>query len=340
MCKPYFISWDNKEVGELRAWSDIYTEKISINFQKKCSLASQVRTKDSNHWESLFKDAHKISLPVYISIKRVNYTPHPIKPSEVMSCLSNNSNVGKPVTQNTATKPQSGKAGLRTARGPTLTKSQHVTLQRESSVESQKIKNFRDHLPQASNFKDEKTGAQECDVDYQPARTAAVWVPWKSPGQHLQTPGAVLPVLLVLRKGRPCWGSGRTCGWTELPGVPSVRHVLCRLPALWGWAELWIRWDSPPIATVSQGSWKQRRRRGDWNIRDSLPHGSGGQTSRGLVPPKPVWGTCTKPLSHLLGVCWWSLGSPTSRSIIPSLPSHGALPECVSASRCYVLQGH
>lgn len=76
-----------------------------------------------------------------------------------MSCLSNNPNVGKPVTQHTATKPESWKAGLRTARGLTLTKSRHVTLQRESSAESQKIKNFRDHLPQASNFKDEKTGA-------------------------------------------------------------------------------------------------------------------------------------------------------------------------------------
>lgn len=38
MCKPYFINWDNKEAGELWAWSDIYTEKISINLKKKFFL--------------------------------------------------------------------------------------------------------------------------------------------------------------------------------------------------------------------------------------------------------------------------------------------------------------
>lgn len=76
-----------------------------------------------------------------------------------MSCLSNNPNVGSSVTQHTATKPQSWKAGLRTARGADFNQVSARNLQRESSAESQKIKNFRDHLPQASNFKDEKTGA-------------------------------------------------------------------------------------------------------------------------------------------------------------------------------------
>lgn len=35
----------------------------------------------------MLHDARKISLFVYIPVKRVIYTPHAIKPSEVMSCL-------------------------------------------------------------------------------------------------------------------------------------------------------------------------------------------------------------------------------------------------------------
>ena len=338
MCKPYFMNWDNKEVGELWAWSDIYTEKISINFQKKFSLLSQVRTKDSYHWENLFKDAHKISLPVCISIKRVNYTPYPIKPSEVMSCLSNNPNVGKPVTQNTATKTSEREGGLRTARGPTVTKSRHVTLQRESSAGSQKIKNFRDHLPQASNFKDEKTGPQECDVDYRPARTVMVWGLWKSPGSIFKLLGQFCPSCWCWGEGECAGGLGRCAAGKKSQGSPSVRQVLCRTPSLWRLAELWIRWDSPPIAAVSQGSRKEHIRLGDWNTRHSLSHSSGGQKST-VLPPEQVWGACAKPPSHLLGVCWWSLWSPAFGSITLCLPlhSHGALPECVSTSRCYIL---
>ena len=235
-------------------------------------------------------------------------------------------------------KPQSGKAasGLQ---GGRLTKSRHVTLQRESSVGSQKIKNFRDHLPQASNFKDKKTGPQECDVDYRPARTVMVWGPWKSPGSIFKLPGQFCPSCWCWGEGECAGGLGRCAAGKKSQGSPSVRQVLCRTPSLWGLAELWIRWDSPPIAAVSQGSWKEYLRLADWNTRHSLSPGSGGQKSTELLPPEQVWGACAKPPSHLLGVCWWSLWSPASGSITLSLPlhPHGALPECASTSRCYIL---
>ena len=109
--------------------------------KKKLSTKSGQNQRDAIQWESLFKDAHKISLLVHIPNKKVNFTPHPIKPNEVMSCLSNNPNVGKPVTQSLATKSHRGNLGLRA-----LTKSLHVTLQQQSIMEFQKTQIFRDRL--------------------------------------------------------------------------------------------------------------------------------------------------------------------------------------------------